>query len=621
MPLLPGEILNQRYRILGLLAEGAHGATYRAWDIKAEQDVAVKEYLDPSPETQRRFRAEARRLSRLDHPQLAPVLDHFALEATGQYLVSRYVDGVDLGSLLAQYGRFPSDLIISWLQAVSQPLTYLHEQDQLHLNIKPANIRLTPTGDIFLVDSGLPGLGVPAGRSGYAAPEQQSQRAVTPASDIYSLGATLYTLLTGQIPPDALRRESGLLELIPAREVNPDVEPYLSLVATRAMSLRADARYETVNDFSKALARPIGHPIPAAEEPRRTPERTAVPHRSLPAATAPKIPVKTRRQMPARTAWALAAIAFVILAGLGSLFLLNLDEPEVTEAEATATLQSAVVAALTALAPTPSPLPAPTQAPTPTPEPIITETGSRMLYVPGGVFRMGNDDGETNERPSQLIRIDPYFIDETEVTNGQYAQCVDAGACEAPGSNLATYHDAYYGAPAFDDYPVIHVTWYQAQTFCEWRDARLPSEAEWEKAAGFDPAEAIKLRYPWGDTFDGTLLNYCDSGCPRDYADTAVNDGHRDTAPVGSYPDGRSPLGMYDMLGNVLEWVGDWYNARAYADMTDTNPRGPLAGDAKVIRGGSWLSDGEELSVTVRGSYEPTVARANLGFRCALSAP
>ncbi|MCA9977762.1 MAG: protein kinase, partial [Anaerolineales bacterium] len=143
MPLLPGEILNQRYRILGLLAEGARGATYRARDIKAEQDVAIKEYLDPSPETQKRFRAEARRLSQLAHPQLAPVLDHFALEESGQYLVSKFVDGVDLGSLLAQYGRFPSDLIIGWLQAASKPLTYLHQQNQLHLNIKPANIRLT----------------------------------------------------------------------------------------------------------------------------------------------------------------------------------------------------------------------------------------------------------------------------------------------------------------------------------------------------------------------------------------------------------------------------------------------------------------------------------------------
>jgi formylglycine-generating enzyme required for sulfatase activity len=325
--------------------------------------------------------------------------------------------------------------------------------------------------------------------------------------------------------------------------------------------------------------------------------------------------------MPARTVWALVAILVIVLAAVGSLFLLNVEDPGVTEAEATATLQSAVIAALTALAPTPSPLPAPTQAPTPTPQPIITETGSRMLYMDGGIFRMGNDDGENNERPSQLIRLDSYFIDETEVTNSQYAQCVAAGACQPPRSSQATYHDAYYGAPAYDDYPVIQVSWYDARTFCEWRDARLPSEAEWEKAAGYDPAQSLKLRYPWGDAFDGTKLNFCDSRCPLDKRDTAVNDGHQDTAPVGSYADGRSPIGAYDMAGNVMEWVDDWYDARAYADMTDTNPRGPLEGEFKTLRGGSWLSDADEVTVTMRGSFDPTVARANLGFRCALSAP
>ncbi len=615
MPLLPGELLNQRYRILSLLAEGARGATYRAWDVKAAQDVAVKEYLDPSPETQRLFRAEARRQSRLKHPQLPKVLDHFALEGTGQYLVSAYVDGVDLASLLAQYGRFPSDLIINWLQAIEKPLTYLHEQNQPHLNIKPANIRLTPSGDLFLVDTGLPGLGIPVGSSGYAAPEQQSQAEATAVSDIYSLGATLYTLLTDQIPPDALRRESGLAELLPAREVNPDVEPYLSLVATRAMSMRPDARYETAADFAKALNRPIGHPVPEITEPRRTPKgETAV----LPP---PRRPVVTRRQIERRTTWALAGLLAVVLAVFAGLSLFNLNEPEVTEAQATATIESAVVAALTALAPTPTPLPIPTIPPTPTPEPFITETGSRMLYMPGGIFRLGNDDGENNEKPSQLIRVDAFFIDETEVTNAQYALCVAAGVCNPPHSSEATYHDSYYGDPAYNDYPVIQVNWYDALTFCEWRGARLPSETEWEKAAGFDPAQAIKLRYPWGDAFDGTKLNYCDANCPREKRDAQTNDGHQDTAPVGSYPDGRSPIGLYDMAGNVMEWVGDWYDPRYYFEIADTNPRGPLEGGFKALRGGSWLSEEDELAVTVRGSFDPTVARANLGFRCAMSAP
>ena len=173
--------------------------------------------------------------------QLPAVRDHFVVEGAGQYLVSDYVDGEDARALLAQYGPLPSDLIIEWLQALCQPLVYLHEKGVLHLDVKPANMRIAPDGAVFLVDSGLPGLGIAPGARGYASPEQQKQsNDVGPAADIYSLGATLYTLLTDAVPPGALQRESGLEEMLAAREVNPDVEPYLSNAASHAAhSVRA----------------------------------------------------------------------------------------------------------------------------------------------------------------------------------------------------------------------------------------------------------------------------------------------------------------------------------------------------------------------------------------------
>ncbi|NKQ36411.1 MAG: SUMF1/EgtB/PvdO family nonheme iron enzyme [Chloroflexi bacterium] len=614
MPLLPGEILHKRYRIASLLAESPYGATYRARDIVAGQDVAIKEYRDASPQIQKLFRQEARRLSQLHHAQLPTVLDHFSLEETGQYLVSSYVDGVDLQSLVEQYGALPSDLIVGWLQAACKPLQYLHDNDQLHLNIKPANIRIAPTGELFLVDTGLPGLGVRPHVDGYGSPEQQEQTAVSPASDIYSMGATLYTLLTTQIPPNALSRESGLSDLKPAREVNPDVEPYLSLVASRAMSIRSDARYESAADFAQALNRPVGFPDTAVTNLRRTP-KTQFGQPAPP----PKWTPQRRRKMETHTIIALAIILFLVI-GVGAVLTMsNLNEPEVTEVEATATLESAVIAALTAIAPTPSPIPAPTEPPTPTPEPILTESGARMLYVPGGLFRMGDEEGERDERPSHIVNLDPYYIDETEVTNGQYAQCVAAGVCAPPSRNNPTTHPAYYGDPAYDDYPMVFINWRQADTFCEWRGARLPSEAEWEMAAGFDPEQVLIFRYPWGDAFDGTKLNFCDKNCPG--GDTAWDDGHKDTAPVGSYPDGRSPIGAYDMSGNVMEWVSDWYDSRYYENATEINPMGPPEGDIKSLRGGSWLSPADEVHVSARGSFDPAVVQANLGFRCAMTAP
>ena len=488
MPLLPREILNQRYRIVSLLAEGAYGAVYRAIDSENQLDVAIKEYLDPSVSVQKQFRQEARKLAQFSHPQLPKMLDHFALPEVGQYLVWEYVDGVDLQSLVDQYGVLPSDLVIDWLQAVCQPVTYLHEQDQLHLNIKPANIRVTPAGDVYLVDSGLPGLGIRPYSDGYGSPEQQAQQAVSVASDIYSLGATLYTLLTGQIPTSALSRESGLKDLLPAREVNPNVEPYLSLVAGRAMTIRGDARYESVKSFAAALNRPTGQPnLVPPTEPRRLSTSTQF------GQSVPPVQFKNRRrQMEQRTIITLIVILLLIL-GAGAIFTtFNFGaESEVTEVEATATLESAVVAALTSIAPTPSPLPVPTDPPTPTPEPIIADTGARMLYVPGGLFRMGDEDGERDERPSHIVNLSPFFIDETEVTNGQYELCVTAGVCRAPSRDNPTTHEAYYGSPAYADYPVVFINWQQANTFCEWRDARLPSEAEWEMAAGFDPTQAL----------------------------------------------------------------------------------------------------------------------------------
>jgi formylglycine-generating enzyme required for sulfatase activity len=615
MALLPGEVLNGRYRIVVPLGEGLYGAVYRGWDLVDGRDVAIKELLDEAPETRRLFQAGANKLRRLKHPQLPAVLDHFYLKNSGLYLISEYVDGVNLQTLLNEYGLLPSDLIINWLQSACEPLGYLHGKGQLHKNIKPANIRVTPAGEVFLVDVALPGLGLAPAETGYASPEQKTQDSVTVASDIYGLGATLYTLLTGKAPPDALHRESGLEELVPAREANPDVEPYLSVAASRAMDMRPEVRNESAAEFARALERPVGRVLPQEDTLRRTETgKTATP--------IPRPAGSRRRAIERRTIYGLLG-ALLLMVGiaigitLASGVLGSSEDP----IEATATLRSQIVAALTAIT-TVTATPAPSATPIPTPEPLVDEkTGMRMLFVPGGVFRMGNDDAEFDEAPSHLVRLDPYYIDQTEVTNSQYALCVEDEVCRPPDRPSATYHPAYYGDPGFDDYPVIFVSWNHARDFCNWRGARLPSEAEWEKAAGFDPLQAIKHTFPWGDIFDGTLLNYCDTNCPRADRDTDFDDGHTDTSPVASYAGGRSPIGLYDVSGNVMEWVGDWYDPDYYESSTDTNPLGPLDGEFKSLRGGSWLSGVDEVRVSGRSSFEPSVSRANLGFRCALTPP
>ena len=188
--------------------------------------------------------------------------------------------------------------------------------------------------------------------AGFGAPEQQAQSTSGPAADIYSFGATLYALLTGKTPPNALSRETGLSDLVPAREVNPDVEPYLSIVAGRAMSLRADTRYESVEAFARALERPAGRPAPVVSPLRRA---GLEPTAAAPVA-APRRPTRVRRRMERRTLLGLLAGGLFLLAFSAFLVITNLREPApVAGPAATETLQSAVAAALTEFAPTPSP--------------------------------------------------------------------------------------------------------------------------------------------------------------------------------------------------------------------------------------------------------------------------
>ena len=232
--------------------------------------------------------------------------------------------------------------------------------------------------------------------------------------------------------------------------------------------------------------------------------------------------------------------------------------------------------------------------------------GMRLVYVPGGDFEIGSDLGEVDERPRRTIYLDAFWIDQTEVTNNMYARCVAEGACTLPHSPGSQTRPQYYGNPAYDNYPVIYVDWRQAKAYCSWAGRRLPTEAEWEKAArGLDGRP-----YPWGETLpESSLLNYAST--------------LGDTAPVGSYPDGASPYGALDMLGNVWEWVSDCYDRYYYVAAPRQNPPGPAfcRHDHRVIRGAvSWQEPMHtHAQVTNRLNNLAGESGPALGFRCARS--
>jgi formylglycine-generating enzyme required for sulfatase activity len=216
-----------------------------------------------------------------------------------------------------------------------------------------------------------------------------------------------------------------------------------------------------------------------------------------------------------------------------------------------------------------------------------------MVYVPTGEFRMGNAEGPDDEQPVHTVALDGFWIDRTEVTNAQYAPCVALGHCE--GQRYADYPD-FNG----DDYPVVGVDWYDAEDYCEWAGARLPTEAEWEYAARGPEGHT----YPWGDD-EPT----CDLAQYRGCSGRAV--------PVGSLPDGVSWCGAMDMLGNVLEWVADWYDSDYYESSPIEDPVGPEEGERKVLRGASWGCDAEYLRSADRYVDAPDTWITNIGFRCA----
>ncbi len=406
-----GFILKLRYKVINLLGKGGMGEVYLAEDQSLANQVAVKANHNLSPHASAQFIREARLLASLKHPNLPRVIDYFT-ENDSQYLVMDYIPGENLRTMVEQKTPLSTPLILQWAEQLGNALSYLHTQNPpiYHRDIKPANIKITPNGEVILVDFGIAKTGEPSQETqsgawgytpGYAPPEQVSGLRTGPYSDQFSLAATLYYLFAGRPPADSAKRMIGEEELIPLQQLSPTIPPHTAYAIEKAMSIKPEARFSTVQDFIAALCNTSPIPDPSSTQSTIVGQRTVItPSRGtppMPAAGYPPVaqvvpPEPAKRKSP--LVWIIGAVV-VIGVGIGAVLLLsNLVRGGKSQNIAPAQTNTPMVIVITSEAPeTPVPAtleptitmePDATQAePTITSEPLLTETEAPS-YTPVG---------------------------------------------------------------------------------------------------------------------------------------------------------------------------------------------------------------------------------------------
>ena len=657
---LSGQYLG-RYYLSERLGEGGMAVVYKAYDTRLERDVAIKIIrseafpADEMDQVLKRFEREAKSLAKLSHPNIIKVYDYGEHEGS-PYLVMEYFPSGTLKKLF--------DGLVQWQDAVqlllpvAHGLAYAHGRGILHRDIKPANILISDSGEPMLSDFGIAKLfgdeqisrltesGAAIGTPEYMAPEQWTGT-TSPKSDLYSLGIVLYEMITGRKPyiadtPAAIMLKQATAPLPSPRKFVDDLPQALESILIKALAKEPENRYKDLNDFTFALTKlnvdsqtnsfltgkkhviEINGDIREGEISPFTRKRSdQVAGQIADAITDAESSQVDGSVAKSRTTGKFSRTRIGLLVGgvgivLAAWLVLSIVDrwysPAAISTEVvgiTFTPISSDMYSLTFettqtgdnLAMTATPLPAKIFTPTLADDllhEIIDAKGVPMVLVPAGNFIMGSNDGNADEKPIHTVYLHSFYIDKYEFTVALYQVCINDGVC--PGSFSQDYYNTY------KDHPVVDVDWSQANTYCAWRNARIPTEAEWEKAARGTDGRT----YPWGEGISCDKANY--EGCVGD------------TSIVGSYESGKSVYGVYDLAGNVWEWVDDFYQPDYYSTLEKNaiDPQGPLSGSQHILRGGSFLNisfikSSNQIRSSLRYPLEGFISGVT-GFRCARDA-